>query len=1180
MHWRWFIAFILLQLLSERNVPAIQSEGVDIPSPRVEFRANPKEMITRRSIDDSTLKLVNDAGGAQGAGRTLNPRLMLSGPNALMLTVLDDKTLRPIADGVVHADIVVQAGARGGNAFVAIGRLESKRTGAAGTCRYEGLGWLDVRLEVHAKGYLPQYQRVGIPGAGGSAIVRLVPGATVKGRFVDDATGIPAENIRIEIFRNGNNSAYHDDSNEAGEFAIDGLPAGRYRVTFPALENQFQLENEHAHFHARVAGAKDGQLDPDAYQDALAEALAESHWLVPQPGTIDIQGSGESDLGTIRLQKTPVLDLQVTYEGAAPLSTFPFEVKYYKGVRDAGGTGFKTDGDGRARLALAGWRPGMTVAVYLPALGAGTYQPKRLFGRLADPQATLSEEDWYKLLLGFGYTANTLAGVPPSSEMDPGILDANVDPSLMAPSLVPTPTYDALTSDQRAAFHLHFEKNRQEYEAFRLRRIALPDHPNYAFFTPAPGEVHPLKMSYKPTAGEMDLILNVRDKASGAPLARFTGVFCERADFLDSALGGNNTTMDLMLSSSSGDRRTFRAIDATGQILLPALKFSEDFLKNEKAVKENRSVPNGPPPEALKKITTPGILVDAPGYVRQLFTFSADELRAAKELTLELEPAATVRGRVVLAGSGEPLTSATLREVLRRAGRWSDAMERLGDPSALQATVGFDQEASQDRSAAKPGAEPVKQDPNYPRKLRVSIGAGGLFELDGLRTNAPWTLRVETSALPQLKRDGITLRPGLNDLGVIEVGTAGWLSGRITDERGAPIRGVAIEFPTAHILRENRQTTTTGPAGDYRVGLLPLKEDRQLVRLVPPWGADTPSTATPGLRSSIAWDGLKTLDRCASNSLSAALPPRRAPTDRDPAHSPARRPGTRPRRSEQLPTRRAGAGWQKGAALVRRARSRGAGPGAGAGRIGIQPACLDPGRTAPHDRDVRARAGSRAAGASRRRRRGDAAGRQRGALRRRGRTGAAGLRRDWYESHQRDADAAPEPGQRGAGAGGPLRRRDAGQSAGSVCVLRPRGGALVAHGGIRLARGPAHLVRSNQRPRGLLRAAAGLPDRFQAPRRERPMGWLPPRAAARRPARPLPPARLLRFRKTKILAPAPGLRNQDRSARPRGNGAGEDSVKSVNPLLGTVGMARSELSGNWPGEKIAGGEYSNDRTHK
>lgn len=854
MTWRWFLFFLLMPLLSEWHGLAMDPGIMDIPSP---IFVSAKDMVSRRSLDDSALKQVNELNAAQ-RGAPLDPRRMLSGPNALTLTVLDEKTFRPIAGCVVHG-VIVTGNATPDRAAVMLGRLESKRTAANGACRYEGLGWLDVRFELHAKGYLFKTQLVSIPGAGGGAIVRLTPGATVKGRLVDDATGKPLAGVVVKLedftFASADSPSVTDAD---GNFAIDGLPANKFKLILPGLPGGLQEFQNQAMTHAQLAGGKNDKLDPQAFQGAYAETLNTSQYIAPRLDPIDLRGGGTLDLGTIRLQHTPMLDLQILYEDSVPLGNFPFTICYYQNMRWVAPANFKTDADGRARLSLAGWKPGMAVGVYVPSHDERALHPKKLLGRRADPQATLGEKEWYEFLINYDYSPRTLTGGHDSNNEN-STYDGLDDPDAMEAAM----DYDRLTPGQREGFRVHFEKNRQEYEAFRVRHAAAEDHPNYEVFTPEPGEVHALKFIYKPTDGEVNLILNVRDKITKAPLARFAGFFDETAEISLSHhfLESDDFEKVFLQLDTTGPMRGFRSLDATGQVVLPAITFSPEFLKNEKKVAAGQPEPGGPPLTALKKKLTPGILIDAPGYVRQLFKFTADELRAAKELKLELEPAAAVRGRVVLAGSGEPLTSATLREVLLRAGRATGTLTRF----ELGATLELG-EASADVEKPRDEAAP---EADQPKKLRTTIGAGGRFELGGLRTGAPWTMRIQTYALPRFERRGITLQPGMNDLGTIEVGTAGWLAGRFTDERGAGIGGVAIDFPTARLA--SHDTTMTRPGGDYQLNLLPLEENHQLVRLVPPWGADAVSTTTPGLRVSIAWDAVMTLDRCASNTLSATL---------------------------------------------------------------------------------------------------------------------------------------------------------------------------------------------------------------------------------------------------------------------------------------------------------------------
>lgn len=857
------------QLLGEAGIsfPERAQAAFAIPAGQAVQRFHPADYFSTTREFDRSGSIATTRGAA---ATTLSRDAVLNGPYAIALTVLDDKTLRPVAAYTIHGDLVAEAtvlkpevvnGQEGepqlAQQRVATGHLESQRVkNAEGVCRYERLGRMTAEFEVHAPGYLPKKQEAQIPGGGASAIIRLTPAGALKGRLVDAATGEGVRGWKILVTYSGitkylhHESQYETVTDAAGRFLVENLPRDSYQINFPDPAVSLNGLKGRAGAQANRAGhaSPTAPFDNQACLKAYYEKLGQPCLVPPRLGWLEVREGAVLDLGTLRLERAPTLELEIDDEGGTPLAGFPFEVGFFKGTNVLTNEKLKTDDAGRARLALAGWNEGLEGIVWAQSDLGATYVEKKIIARQPDPLATYSDRDWYRILGNY----RTL----PTDPVGWRAVLMSIYSSINTPNRpgVEEWRYNGLTPQDREEFLNKLEAFKPAFLKYAAEN-PLPDHPNYELFTPRAGQVSRVRLNYKPVESDLDLMLRFIDKRTRAPVAGFQGVVGLKGNETPSILeSGAYAVYD---RASDDTLRMFQSAGGSGQAVVPSLFTSKTRQAAPRTSSDETTV------VMIEKDWPVRLIVEAPGYCRQMFDVPLEQARAGQELTFELEGAARVKGRVALL-NGAPLTSATIKKLLTDVGRWDRSAEEEW-ARRRTFTIDFKDEVAEEKKS------PEDAEPHRITSFKITIGGDGGFERDGLPPGGQWRYEIRAGLLPRNYQENLGLRPGLNDLGEIRLGLAGWLRGKIVDERGRGLDGVALEFPLEGIEVGSRQTTQTAGGGEYQLSLLPFDHDRQLVRLRPPWGRDLETTGTPRMRLKTYYETFAALSRCSSNTLDARL---------------------------------------------------------------------------------------------------------------------------------------------------------------------------------------------------------------------------------------------------------------------------------------------------------------------
>lgn len=589
-----------------------------------------------------------------------------------------------------------------------IGALEDKQVSdPRGQCRYEKLPPMEARFVVCARGYLPEMADASIRTDGGMTVIKLARAGEVSGRVVKAATGQPIGGLSLEIVREEDNrsspsaakldpsrppepafkqlrtpgglplfSSYDTKTDANGRFVLPCLHPGRYK---------FELDDriEAIVYVRRDAGEK-LRRGPDhlltlslpEIEHKIDDAMTSGSWawLCPTLEPIQVEADRKIDLGAIALRHIPTLELTLTKKGERrPPAYFPFELELLEGGKSKQLTGsIQTDANGRARIPLIGFEPGMKLAIYLPAKMAKRYH-------------------------------------------------------LDGPEL-------------------------DESQVGRL-------HPNAQIVEPKPDETARVRMAYKPQPGDLDLRLRFRNKTSGAVVRGVKGLIAEQADHCWGWLYADHILQEWTyiyylqpcelaefnwpLQEAGGNKSVFRALNLT--------------LSEAKQQAEREKKPEG---ENLY------LFASAPGYLSQAFTFPLARARAGKELTFDLAPEAIVRGRMVCADTGEPLTSATLRAMVQRAGRLDAHRNEVGKQ--------WGEDFSISRLLLK-SRRPNRLADEIARRETVAstrdaqLAPDGRFEFRSVNPEDDWALSIIAIALHDNERPIKRLSPGVNDLGDIPV---------------------------------------------------------------------------------------------------------------------------------------------------------------------------------------------------------------------------------------------------------------------------------------------------------------------------------------------------------------------------------------------------------------------------
>lgn len=741
----------------------------------------------------------------------------LSGRNRYTIKVIDARTKKPIPEFVIHA-IVNRAGAEKLDLFSdSISHLESNKiSDPGGACTYEKLGSLRVEFQVIAKGYAPNFKIAQIFSSG-SATIELQPAASVTGRIVDAQTSRPVDGLAVALafpaerakkhytYAAGELSSEYSTRTDAdGRFHFENIPADRYQPYLPDLHESLKSVTDDLHNEAMRQKYSRTQFEKER-----DETLSTNFPIVPSLSALALKERANIDLGMIRLDRAPVVTIEFWSKALGPLPYFPFEIVYFSGSTQlAQQWKSTTGGDGRTTVTLVGWRPGMDVAIYSPEFQPQIYRTKALADRHPDPLEGFSDKSFYE------------------EEYRNSQFNSERWPEL----------YQELkASEQKAKFRKAVEKRRKEIRDEAARLAALPEHPACAMITPKAGGKFSVRIDCKPTTAQLDLHFVFRDKTTSAPIGRVSGIVSTgsgsglRPQFLYQ--GGFESTLHAGLDGW----RIFRSSDPSGRVELPALTLEDNVLQ-----------------ASSERQACLMLFAEAPGYARQMFELPLAMIRSGKPLAFELEPEARVRGRVVMADTGQPPTSQTLLALSRR-------LDPSQSVSHLNIAV-FLANESIEAQLGRPDALP-----HFNVYGQTQVGRDGRFEIGGIRARDGWWLKLAAGfAMPTYARK-LALKPGDNDIGEIRIGEVGALAGRITDETGAAVPGAKFELPLGGVYRDDATDTT----GTYRLSLLKIDTGRQLVRIAPPWGNtaarfDLPCTST-------LFDSIRTLDMLTTNTLNALL---------------------------------------------------------------------------------------------------------------------------------------------------------------------------------------------------------------------------------------------------------------------------------------------------------------------
>lgn len=344
---------------------------------------------------------------------------------------------------------------------------------------------------------------------------------------------------------------------------------------------------------------------------------------------------------------------------------------------------------------------------------------------------------------------------------------------------------------------------------------------------------------------KIDLSMRFRDKETGIPLTevkacltQFEGAFTTFAFHKDIETA----------CQEKPDTLRFLKTDRSGQAIVSSFKLADYTLEREMDSKNVMLY----------------LVAVAPGYVRQTFQIPIEQARSGKELVFEMGTEAQVQGRVLLAETGEPLNKTTVRALLERKGIWA----RL-----LKQNHGYEPSINPQISMRNWTIEENRlnyKDPSFMEFFRVPIGPDGRFEFKGLQPHKAWICEMELEGLPKFIRYNVALKPGMNDLGNLQVRVAGELHGKIVDEKGKGVKGAYVQFPIEG-LGSDIHRVQTSTAGVFNFDLTSFTHDRQIMRITPLWGIDPADGVDESGQEHLVYEAIMPLDRTSSHTLTTRI---------------------------------------------------------------------------------------------------------------------------------------------------------------------------------------------------------------------------------------------------------------------------------------------------------------------
>lgn len=274
-------------------------------------------------------------------------------------------------------------------------------------------------------------------------------------------------------------------------------------------------------------------------------------------------------------------------------------------------------------------------------------------------------------------------------------------------------------------------------------------------------------------------------------------------------------------------------MDGTGEMLIPLFAWGEQLVEAVESAEEFRTEnPGKEPPQWMLNGLSLFVLVEGPGYARQLFTIPLATAESGQTMRLDMKREARIRGRLVLAGTGEPLTSGSAMSLIEAHGTEQD---RAAFARHLEAWGGrpffvtFMHASIDDFS---PGSTATST--TFQKHVRIPIDEQGRFEYDGLLPGGHWAMQFSPTGLTNITRRDIELQAGLNDFGDIVVGHPGAFAGAVTDENLVPLESAIVYLIPGQDPK--RKGIRTDEAGEFSMGLEYVSGGRQIVHVIPPWG--------------------------------------------------------------------------------------------------------------------------------------------------------------------------------------------------------------------------------------------------------------------------------------------------------------------------------------------------------
>jgi hypothetical protein len=453
-----------------------------------------------------------------------------TGEKNIGIKVIDSDTKKSVENYEIFVTFIYKFKAENTNfkrkfpgKIIYLGHLKSKKVNDhEGMCEYENLPGGSYLITIFSDKYLPVKKIVNTENIEGFVIVELEIESVLKGKIVDADTNTPLKNMPVQLECGKYNTVgYYDKSIETdkkGCFEFKGLAEGDYIFSLGDSSDSIKLitnslKNEVMEKYRDKIDENDFSIDEikRKINKNLRDGFRRDYYIHPYRSIITVKSCEIKDVGTIKMEKVPSIEIDVVDQEGNSLIEFPVEVNYGKGPFIDIDNKYKTDHNGKLFLPLIDFIQDTPVMIFVPE------RLERIYNIADDTAPRLDYENF--------------------------------------------------------ADGLKLENIAKERE--RLKKYAESgNHPNSRVIYPKPGENVKVKIKYKPVKGFYNARIKILDKDTSKPIPDFDILVSDDDTSIRFFLSEHIQLKLHSLIGNNVNDRYLKSIDNTGTLRIPGLNYN------------------------------------------------------------------------------------------------------------------------------------------------------------------------------------------------------------------------------------------------------------------------------------------------------------------------------------------------------------------------------------------------------------------------------------------------------------------------------------------------------------------------------------------------------------------------------------------------------------------------------